>query len=247
MSKIPKDMKQKNKMQEMFEDNPELKQVFFFGFYIVFFVFIVILLRSSFTTANSKVTRSNSGYGTSFKLKELENENYHFNYKITKNKEVTIYDGNKNKEMQEFIKSGAPSTNYYSKEGKYYIRNINTLLYEESPNPMEFEKLLTLNNLKKFFIHGSYTARTEYINDSGEDYIYEISTSTMLRNIDNIEVDVAGESNKVTVKLDKNGVLSEIEMNLTDYFHYFDQSINEYKLVISYSKFDEIDTINSEY
>ena len=247
MSKIPRDMKQKNKMQEMFEDNPELKQVFFFGFYIIFFVFIVILLRSSFTTTNSKVTRSNSGYRTSFKLKELENENYHFNYKIIKNKEVTIYDGNRNKEMQEFIKSGTPSLNDSSKEGKYYIENVNTLLYEESINPMEFEKLLTLNNLKKLFIYGSYIARTEYTNNSEEDYIYEISTSTMLRNIDNIEADVAGEPNRIAVKLDKNGVLSEIEMNLTDYFHYYDPSINEYRLTSNYSKFDEIATINSEY
>ncbi len=247
MSKIPKDMREKNKVQEMFEDNPELKQILFFGFYIIFFVFIVILLRGSLTNTNQVLSKKNSGYGISFNLKKIEDNNYHFNYKIIKNNKTIIYEGDRNKENQKFIKSGTPSINYYSQGNNYYLKNTNSLLYEKSINPMEFSKILEATNLKKMFIHGTYISKTEYINSSQEDYTYEISTTTLLRNLDQIETDIDSKGNTITAKLDKNGDLAEIDMDLTDYFHYYDQSIYEYKLIINYSRFGEIEKIEKEY
>lgn len=247
MNKIPKDMREKSKIQEMFEDNPELKQIFFFGFYIVFFVFIVILLRSSFTNIDQHQMKKNSGYGASFNLKKIESNNFHFNYKLIKNNQTILYEGDKNKDKQKFTKSGTPSINYYSEGNNYYLKNSNSLLYEESTNPIEFSKILEPSNLKKMFIHGTYISKTEYVNSSKEDYTYEISTSTLLRNIDNVEADIDTKPNTITAKIDKNGDISEIELDLTDYFHYYDQTIYEYKLTINYSNFGEIETINSEY
>lgn len=243
MNKIPKDMREKNKVQEMFEDNPELKQIFFFGFYIIFFVFIVILLRSSFTSTNQALSTKNSGYGTNFNLKKIENNNYHFIYKVIKNNETIIYEGDKNEEEQKFIKSGNPSLNYYSQKNDYYVKNKNSLLYEKSINPLEFNKILETSNLKKIFIHGTYISKTEYINNPQEDYTYEISTTTLLRNIDQIETDIDSKTNTITAKLDKNGDLTEIDMDLSDYFHYYDQSINQYKIIVNYSKIGEIGEI----
>lgn len=247
MNKIPKDMKEKNKFQNVFLDNPELKPIFFFGFYIVFFVFIVILLRSSFSQMNSKTgSRGNSGYGFDFNFKELDKRNYHFNYKVIKNGEVVVYDGSLNDNKQEFAKSGTPSIEYYSVDDKYYSKNVNTLLYEESTNPMEFLSLLDADILKRLFIHGSYISRTEYFDDSSYEYTYYISTSTILRNVDKVEADISGDVNKLMVKVNKEGGISEMTMDLTDYFKYFDESVTEYKLIISYSKFGQIGVIDVE-
>lgn len=247
MSKIPKDMRERNKVQEMFEDNPELKQIFFFGFYIVFFVFIVILLRSSFTNIDQGQMKKNSGYGASFNLKKIENNNFHFIYKLIKNNEIILYEGDKNKENQKFTKSGTPSISYYSERNGYYLKNPNSLLYEESTNPIEFSKILEPSNLKKIFIHGTYISKTDYIDHSQEDYTYEISTSTLLRNIDKVEADIDTNPNTITTKIDKNGDVFEIDLDLTDYFHYYDDSIYQYKLVVNYSKIGEIEKITREY
>lgn len=236
-------MRDKSKVQDAFFDNPESKQLFFFGFYVVFFIFIVILLRSSFARNDLKLSRSNSGYRYDFTLRDLEKKNYHFNYKVIKNGEIIVYDGNLSNNKRQFFRSGNPSVEYYSVGDVYYQKNSNTLLYDEVNNPMEFVSLLDASTFKKFFIYGSYISKTEYLDGNSLDFTYNISTSTLLRNIDKVESDIDGEVNKVVVKV-ISGKISEVSMDLTDYFRYHDNSINEYKLVIGYSKFGEIGDID---
>lgn len=246
MSKIPKDMKEKGKFQEVFEENPELKQLAFFAFYIVFFIFIVVLLRSSVKTNSQKLTRYNSGYNHDFNLKSIANKNYHFNYKVTKNNETYIFDGDRNEEKQTLLISGEPALYYYSEKDKFYMRNPNTLIYEESNNPMEFSNLIEQEKLEELFTHATYISKTEYLDESQSDYTYEISTSTMLRNFNNQETDIEDSNNKIIAKTDNSRTLYEIELDFSNYYHYFDNNINEYKLILTYSKFGEISPINIE-
>ena len=245
MSKIPNDMKNKNKFQEAFEDNPELKQLLFFGFYIVFFIFIVVLLRSAFASSNNRLTRYNSGYNYSFKLKEIAGRNYHFYYKLTKNSQTVIFDGDKNDNIENFVMSGNPTIQYYNDNNNYYAKNNNTLIYEKTTNPMDFYKVIELENLRKLFVHGTYISKTEYLDGEGEDDTYQISTSSMLRNLDNVESDL-DSVNTVVVKVNKDDVLSEVNLDLTNYYHYYDSSIYEYKLSLIYSKIGEVGNISVE-
>ncbi len=232
-----------NKRGNVFEDNPDLKRIVFFAFYIVFFVFIVILLRSGLKNNNTSYNRYNSGFNKSFSLKAMKNNNYHFNYILEKNNNKTIFDGTKYNNKEEFLMSGNTSLYYYGEDDNYFVRDNNTLSYTNTVNPIEFSKFLDPSNLDKLFIHGTYISRTEYLSGKEVDYNYEIATSSILRSIDSINADLDDNVNKVVAKVDEDGKLFEIDLDLTNYYKYYDSSIEEYKLVLTYSKYNEITDI----
>lgn len=226
---------------QFFDDNPDIKRVIFFIFYIVFFIFVVILLRSSLKNNNvSSVNRNNSGYQKSFNLNSIKSDNYHFNYKLEKNNEVIIFDGDRLGSKSLFMMSGDASFNYYLENDLCYLRDNNTLLWNRVDNPMEFYKFTLYDNLHKMLVHGSYISKTTYLSGEEDDYNYEISTASIMKNIDREESDIDGESNLISVHVLKDGTISEIEVVLTDYYKYYDSSIYNYKITLSYSKLGSI-------
>ena len=233
-------MNNKNRFQFL-NDNPDIKRMIFFIFYIVFFIFVVLLLRSSLKNSNvSNVNRNNSGYQKSFNLNLLKNNNYHFNYTVEKNNEVTIFDGDRLQDKNLFVMSGDNSFNYYLENDLCYLRDNNTLLWNRANNPMDFYKFTLYDNIHKLLVHGSYISKTTYLSGEEDDYNYEISTSSIIRNIDNAESDIDGKSNSISVHVLKDGEVSNIELDLTDYYKYYDNSIYNYKIILSYSKVNSI-------
>ena len=223
-------------------ENSDIKNILFFGFYIIFFIFVGLILRSNLSNNKTTVDKYNSGYNKSFTLKDINKNNYHFNYELTKNGNTIIFDGDKYKNKQEFIKSGDYPEYYYSDDNNYYLRNNSTLKYENIDNPIEFSKFIEISNLEKLFVHSTYTSYTEYFTGKQIDYNYEISTTTLLRNIDKIITDLDDLPNKISVESD-DGKIYKINMDLTSYYKYFDDSIYEYKLTLTYTKYGDINEI----
>ena len=233
-------MNNKSRFQFL-NDNPDIKRMIFFVFYVVFFIFVVILLRSSLKSDNvSSVNRNNSGYQKSFNLNLLKKNNYHFNYKVEKNNEVIIFDGDRLGDKNLFVMSGDNSFYYYLENDLCYLRDNNSLLWNRAINPMEFYKFTLYDNLHKLLVHGSYISKTTYLSGEEDDYNYEISTASVVKNIDGRESDVDGEVNSVSVHVLKDGEISEIVLDLTDYYKYYDNSIYDYKITLSYSKINGI-------
>lgn len=232
--------KEKNRLQELFEESPEFKQFFFFGFYIIFFIFLVVILRSAYKSNNEHVTRYNSGYKHNFTLEEIKKDNYYFTYTLYKNNQVIVYEGKKNKEFSEFIMSGEVASEYKRQGNNYSKKNINTLLYENVTSPMEFDKLLDNDILSRIFVRASYISRTEYLEKEEKDYNYEIATSTLTKVVDNMETDL-DSINKIVAHVSDSGELYQIDMDVTNYFKYFDNTIYNYTLKLNYSKFGEVE------
>lgn len=228
---------------EFLDNQSNVKQIFFFAFYIVFFIFIVILFRGINNGNNKQNTRFNSGYNYSFNLNDINRNNYYFIYKKAVNDIITIYEGERYNNTLEFTMSGEISNKYYVNDDIYYLKNPNTLEYVPTTNPMDFSILVDNVNLTKLFSSATYKSFVEYLDSKAKDYNYEISTSSMLRIFNNEEIDLDDNSNKIVAKVDENGRLYEIDMDMTNYFKYFDQSITSYKLSLSYSKFGTIEKL----
>ncbi len=236
--------KEKNKLQEIFDETPEVKQFFFFGFYILFFIFIVILLRGAFNTNSISTTKYNSGYKYNFNIDDIKNNNYHFTYKLNKDNNLIIFDGDRFNEKLDFTMSGNPASDYYSEYDSYYLKNNNTLLYESCTNPMEFSNIIEGNVLGELFSQATYVSKTDYFDGNEFDYNYQISTSTILKTVNNMNVDIDDDVNTITAKVNKDSKLYEIDLDLTNYYKYLDNNIKVYKLELKYSKFGNIKNIN---
>ncbi len=236
--------KRNNKLDEYFNDNPTMKNIFFVFFYLIFFIIIGLILRAGNSKSTcSELRRDNTGLNKSYSLNEISNKNYHFNINEEVNGSVTIYDGDLNDDKASFIKSGNPSLNYYYNDYKFYLRNNNTLTYEEVDNPISFSKLITSSSISNMLIHGTYLSYTNYFNGEEKDFNYSISTSTLIKYLDEKDVDTDDNPNMITVKV-YNGSIEEIDMDLTSYFKCYNKNINSYKLTINYSKYGSIDPIN---
>lgn len=237
---MSKKQKEKNKLQEVFGDNPEFKRLFFFVFYIVFFIFLVVLLRSAYKTNNESLTRYNSGYKHNFTLDALNKNNYAFTYKVFKNDQIIIFEGSKYNNTSSFLMSGEVASSYKFNGKNYSKKNENTLLYEDVVNPMEFDRFLDSTILPLIFTRSTYVSRTEYLNSEEKDYNYDIATSTLIKLVDHIETDLDG-INKVVAHVNEKGELYRLDMDVTNYFKYFDSSIYYYTLELNFSKFGEVE------
>ena len=234
-----------NKNNNKFTDNPESKRVIFFVFYFVFFLIVVLLLRGANANNNSnRITSNNSGYSKSFNFDKLKNNNYHFIYKLDKNSNITIYEGDNDSITTTFVMSGNPSLNYYSKNNLYYVKNINTLMWESATNPIEFYKLIDFNTLDEIMKRATYMSRTEYLSGDEVDYNYEVSTATLIKYLDNNTISEVGDNlNNFIFHVDSNDVLYQIDMDISSYYKYYHSDINRYFISLKYSKIGEISNI----
>lgn len=234
--------RKKNKLTEYFDENPDTRKIFFVVFYLIFFIFIAILLRNSVSTGTT-FTKQNTGLNKSYNLDAIGNKNYHINIIEDVNGEKNIYDGDVNKDKVEYIKSGNPPLYYYKEGNSTYLRNNNTLMYSKVDTPFISERFLTKDALNDLLIHSTYTSLTNYFNGEETDYNYVISTSTIRRLFDKEETDIDDKENNITIKAGENNI-EEIDMDLTSYYNSIYGNINDYKLIITYSKFNEIGNIN---
>lgn len=223
--------------------NSQTKNILFLGFYIIFFMIIVILLRSGYKKGNNNITPYNSGYGHSFRLTNLEKENYNFTYIEEKNNLTTIYEGKSNKNIMKYQKSGIEAIEFIKNKDTTKYKNKNTLSWDICDSPITFEKFTNAGYIKNLLLRGTYMSRTTFVSSDDVEYNYEISTPTVKRIIDKEEVDIEDKPNKITVVLNKNKEIKEIRYDLTDYYKYLDNNILSYKLTLKFKNYGKVKEI----
>ena len=252
-----KDNKNKN---NIYQDNT-IKQIAFFGFYLVFFVVVIILLRTSYKSTSKKETNKLSGYGYDYKLISLNNNNYHFAYKENKNDIQTIYEGDKLNNIIKFVKSGDNALNYYSTGDKFYVKDNNLLTWSETTNPMIFNDFIKVDNIQGMISRAKYVYKTQYIDDNSLYFGYTITndrinkiihfeqTKSEDRPSDEDKKDETKEiderENTILVYTDKKGNIKTINFDLTNYYKSINPEINKYTLNINYSSINEIKEITN--
>ncbi len=235
-------MNKKDNIFSVLDENPDLKKVAFFIFYLIFFIVMILMLRGTNKALPKENTRYNTGYNNSYTLESINTRNYHFNIIENINGNETIYDGDKNGNKMSLIKSGNKSENYYIENNDYYLRDENTLRYNKIDGQLEFIKFINEQALKEIITRSSYESFEEYFDSKKNSYKYEISTTTLTKTIDGRNIDLSDLPNKIEVTVKENKI-EEIDLDLTNYYKFNDSNINKYTLKIVYSKYNEIDEI----
>lgn len=238
-------------IKEMMDENPLLKQGAFFGFYLIFFFIIILLLRTSYQSSSKKVDIKKTGYDYDFTLTKILNENYHFSFHETNNDITTIYEGDWLDKEISYKKSGSISTEYYFDGTQMYQKDANTLLWNKIPESPSFYNIVKPRILDKIIRQANYISKTEYISSNQKSYIYQINNKKLSRIMDTdksnqttTEQETNEEQeenllNTIQVNLNDNKI-SNIELDLTNYYKMINNTPTNYKLVLSYSKYGEI-------
>ncbi|MBR4617720.1 MAG: hypothetical protein IKO49_00165 [Bacilli bacterium] len=236
--------KNKNNLLGGLDQNPFLKQIIFFGFYFLFFVVIIIFLRISFKSISTKeVSIRKTGYGYDYKLDRIMNENYHFKFKENYDGVETIYEGDLLGDEISLFKSGTQAMEYYIKKDKAYLKDGNLFTWNETTNPMIFYDFVIPSNLNKIIKRAKYVSKTDYIDSKKKTFTYSIANEKIIDilGLEKRENDVL--DNTIVVSILDNGKIDSINLDLTNYYKYSNETLKNYNLTFSYSKFDQIEEI----
>lgn len=213
---------------------PKGKAFLFFGFYIIFFVVIIIFIRFSSRVPVMHSEDYERGQGSySFKIDSLLKNNYQYSYVITLDGIDYEYFGKRYKNMELFQFEG---NEYFRTEDEYFIKDN---LWIKSDNPYKFKEFLDVNNLVNLIKIASYDAKTTY--ESGKiKYNFLISSNTINQNIYNISSDFLEEPNEIIVSTDEDRNVDEITLNLDSYCKVNKLCNDSLKMKFKYDNFLEV-------
>ena len=201
---------------------PYGKGVFFFGFYLIFFIVVFIMLNVG---GNINLDKKESSFNS-----KLEKYNYSFEYRIILDNNTYSYIGTKNNNIFNYTYDGK---DYYSDGEKSYLKEDS----KEVENPIKFSKLFD-ENIINLIINSSYIeSNTRY---ASREVVYNllISSNTLSKLLDNKDIDVDEVPNKIKISIN-NGFINEINYDLDSYCKIND-TCSSLNITINYKEFNEI-------
>lgn len=231
----------KNIVEEIKSD-PQKKAWFFLAGYFIFFLIIILMLRTNYSS-NSYDTNTNSNL-KDFSIYNIKKENYHFKYTVSLDQSIITYEGEVNNSKSLFNKNNNGIVeNYYKLEDTYYnkVNGVWTI----SNNPYILSSFTDIEKIEKILENAKYISKTEY-EDYTRKYNYQISTTTLVKLIDNEIVDLDDIPNDIFVTTDESNKVQKIEFNISSYTNYKLLTTISSNIVIEYSNFDEIGDIDVE-
>ncbi|MBE6157900.1 MAG: hypothetical protein E7160_03810 [Firmicutes bacterium] len=220
-----------------FIKTPRGKAFLFFGFYLVFFFVLGVMFRTSAVNDsydNEEIKKSNFP----FLLGQIENNNYHFKYSYDFDGKVNAYEGDKFSKKELFSFKGL---NYYRNDDIFLINNSN--VWVKCDNPYYAYQFIDISSIKKMIKKATYISKTDY--ESGmKVYSYQVSTATLVKLVDNIDIDLDDKPNEIILKTDKDNNVNDIKFDLTSYFKYKKVSNIKAEIELLYTNFGEVKELN---
>lgn len=226
------------KIKELY-NNPRGKAILFLGAYFIFFIILIIGFRTGNNSDNKVSKDDNELYNFSL----IENNNYHFKYTDSYDNNLVLYEGDRNKDTFLFnMTYNNLVDNYYVVNNVFMKKDITINNYVMSSNPDNLSVFKDIDIIKKILKTSTYDSKTEF-NDNTYSYNYFVSTTTLVKLIDNIDIDLDDMPNSVKFITNKNNEVIKIEYDLTNYGKYKNLVNSSLTSSLEYSNFNKIDSI----
>lgn len=228
-------MKQFIELIKELRKTPRGKGILFFAFYFVVFLVLIIIIKLNGDNVY-KEKEYEAGRPYSFDTTYLENNNYHFEYIITKDDKKYIYIGDKynDKELFQFN-----NKEYFYDGEKYYVDK------KEVTNPYLYPELIDIVNIKTLLELATYDSKTSY--ESGlTKYNFLLSSNTINANVYSKNTDIDEVPNSITIGTNSSDIMDEITYHLDSYCKYDSNCKDKLEINLSYDKFGEIEEIVNE-
>ena len=112
-------------------------------------------------------------------------------------------------------------------------------VWVKSESPYVLASLTDVSVINDLIGLSTYISKTELA--TGEQIVnLEISTTTLVKMLEGIEVDLDDPVNSIELKKNENGEVVQIKYNLDSYAKYKGLAINEFRLNLDYSNFGDI-------
>lgn len=218
-----------------FLKTPRGKAVLFFGIYFIFFIGLAIFSRVAGTGNSITPQLSVSPY--TYSLEQIANHNYHYQYQYLIDGSTLTFEGDRNNNKSLFT-DGIVS--YYQKDDLFMKSQDG--LWIKCDNPYIFPLLLDDSVLNTIISSATYVSKTELA--TGEEEInLQITTTTLVKILDGLDVDLDDPVNTIQLKKDSSGEVVEVRYDFTSYALYHGRCSSSFQLILSYSNFGNVKEI----
>lgn len=218
--------------------NPRAKGSIILGAYFLFFLFVIVSLRSN-TINNHKEIELMDDLG--FSLEKIKQNNYHYLYNIDYNDSKVVYEGDRYYQKELFTKIDNQKIETFYNYDETYLKNINNV-WSKTENPYYFYKLREIQNIEEILKNAYEESKTEYSNKS-KVYTYKVTTNSIVKIIDKKNIDISDIPNTIILTTNSDQEVEKIEMDLSTYISYKNNKKDILKITITYSKFGEVELI----
>lgn len=230
-------MKEKFDTFKELSSNPKGKAVMFFGFYVIFFIILMIVVRVGDRVPLADTNEYEKGVvNQRFYANNIMSNNYSYVYSFILDGVKYEYVGERNGEVEKFLFN---NQEYYRDKEKYYVNNGKWI---EIKNPYIFQEFLDINNYSMLLPLATFVSKTSY-QDNKESYNYLISSNTINQKLNNVNSDFFEEPNSLILETDLERNVKKIIFKLDSYCQVNNLCSNELSIELSYDRFGEITNI----
>lgn len=213
--------------------------LFFLG-YLIFFIIVFIFIQ---TSSRVNISRSDYEKGSliNFNVDKIKANNYSYKYTISIDVNDYEYTGSRNEDLEMFSYN---DNNYFRdyKNNKIYKKDNNKWIEINNPNDLDY--FTKIDNILEFANSSTYISKTDY--ESGKvTYNYEISTTTIEKIINDLDIDLDDKPNELIFSSDEEGNVVNIKMKLDSYGKYKKYSKKYLTVELEYDDFSEVDIIKN--
>lgn len=201
-------------VKELFK-NPKGRALLFFGFYLIFFIFLGISFRTSSPSNQIESHSSQQEQQQNYSLVNLEAGNYHFIYHEIVNGIEKNFEGKAYHQMKEVTNES--NEMYFLYSGISLERQDD--VWKVCENPFYYRQIMEENILKETLQNATFISKTVY-QDQTTLYRYEISTVTLWNLYQQEEIDIADSPNIIEVSVSDKGDITKIYYDYSPYNTY---------------------------
>lgn len=213
------------------------KPILFFGFYLLFFIFILLLITFK-GDRNYYKQEYEKGRPNQFNSSMLLNKNFYYDYKINIDGVMHNYYGKMNKDIESFKYN---NNDYYRNNDNFFVNNGT---WVKTENPYVFYEIINVDNMSN--IINNSTLMSKDANDSGKIvYKYLISTNTIDKIIYNIDTDYDEVPNELEIIMDKDNGSCTINLELNSFCLLNSKCSNNLSISTNYEMFNNVKEIKS--
>ena len=223
------------KLIKELNSTPRGKSILFFGFYAIFFVVLFIIIavgKNSHYNLDDIYDNTNNISFSSI------DSNFEYSYKFYIDNNIYIYDGKRKDNEEMFVFN---NVEYYNKNGDFYYNNGTG--YVEAESPYIYREFMDVDVIKKLIDVSSFSSKTEYENGDMM-YSYKITTSTIIKELDDIDTDIDDVPNEISIYVSNDGNIKSIKFNLNSYGLFKRISMSKFEVELNYFNHGEVSDFN---
>ena len=132
--------------------------------------------------------------------------------------------------------------NYYQNDTLFMKQQDG--LWIKCDSPYIFPFLFDSSVIQKLIAASTYISKTQLA--TGEEEVnFQISTTTLVKLLDNVDIDLDDPVNTIQLRKTKTGEINQIIYDFSSYAIYQKVAFTKFRLVLSYSDFNEVKEIEN--